>query len=278
MIQPLKNIFLVSVDREADGKIKLANGLELYVDKDFGEQSTTDQQESELYNYYRELEAEYTKVYDLWVLASKRGLPTVNLKRRLMQIEAEQKAGKVNKVIKPFTNAIQHGIVKQIPRKVDARVRKEDGAGRPYYEGYFYDTPLQIGDKVYFHHFVSQPENEVSYGEEIFYKADYNQIICVVRDGDVIPMEKWLLATPVMENEEDTYTEVSGVKIYTKISPEKKFLLSKVEFVGNMAREAGFDSGQTIIHPTFSEYALKIEGKEMYRMHIDDIFCVIEEN
>jgi co-chaperonin GroES (HSP10) len=206
-------------------------------------------------------------------------LPTIiPLKRRLLQIEGEQKAHKANKIIKPFSNAVQHGIIKQTPRKVDARVKKYDNAGRMYYDGYFNDIYLNVGDKVYFHHFVSQPENEIEVDGELLYKADYNQIICVVRGEKIVPLEKWLLATPVMEEEKDTFIEVADTKIYTKLSPEKKFMRSKVEYVGAQAQLSRFSRNQIILHPTFSEYKLKIEGVDMYRMHIDDIFCIIEED
>lgn len=277
LLQPIKNVFLVSIDKEADSKLVLSNGLELYIDKEFGEQTNTVDQNHELYAYYRELEKEYSILYEKWVDASKKGLPVVDLKRRLMQIEAEQKKSVTNKIIKPYSNAIQWGIVEQVPLKVDARVRKSDNTGAVYYEGYFNDIDIKVGDKVYVHHFVSQDDMQVVSSGRTLYKADYNHIICVVRGEEIFPTEKWILASPIMESEEDTYVNVGDVKIYTKMKTEKKYLMSKVEAVSNQAKKAGYDPGQTIIHPTFSEYAIKVEGKDMFRMHIDDVYAVLKD-
>ena len=276
MIQPIKNTFLVTIDKEAESKVTLSNGVELYIDREFGEQSTTLQQESELYNYYRELEAEYSKLHEEWVTASKKGLPVVALRRRMLQIEAEQNAHKTNKIIKPYSNVVQHGIVQQIPRKVDARVKKYDKGGRPYYDGYFNDVQIEIGDKVYFHHFVGDKENEIDVDGRVYYKADMSHIFAVIKDGQIIPTEKWILASPVMETDDDIMTKVGDVVIYKKLSAEKKFMLSRVEASSAQALSAKYFPGDVIMHPLFSEYALKVEGKDMYRMHLDDIFSTVK--
>lgn len=276
MIQPLRNVFLVSIDKEADSKIILNSGLELYIDKEFGEQSTTLQQNNEAYNYFRELEAEYSKLHDLWIEASKKNHPSiVPLKRRLMQIEAEQKKGIANKIIKPYSNAIQYGIIRQIPRKVDARVKKVDGAGVAYYQGYFNDVSIEIGDKIYFHHFVGDKENEFDLEGENVYKADMSQVFGVVKQERFVPTEKWIFATPVMEDEADIKMNVGEIILYKKLSAEKKYLLSKIEYCSKQASLAGYKEGDIILHPEFSEYKICIEGKDMYRMHLDDIFCVV---
>jgi co-chaperonin GroES (HSP10) len=276
MITPIRNVFIVSIDKEAESKIVLGNGTELYLDKEFGEQSTTQQHNDEWNQYFRDLDREYSKLHDEWIKASKHNLPTVvNLKRRLMQIEREQAAGKVNKIIKPYSNVVQHGIVQQIPRKVDARVKKFDNGGRPYYDGYYSDVEINIGDTIYFHHFVGDTENEVDVDGKTFYKADMSHIFGVSKKGNFIPTEKWIFASPVMETDEDIQHKVGDIVLYTKIATEKKHLLSRVEYCSKQASLAGYKEGDIILHPTFSEYNMKINGKELYRMHLDDIFCVV---
>jgi len=276
MIKPIRNTFLVSIDIEAESKITLSNGLELFIDKEFGEQSNTTEQNSELSSYFKELEIEYSMVYDEWVTACKKKYPTViHLKRRLLQIEGEQKKHNVNKVIKPYANSVQHGTVEAVPSFVDARVKKYDKGGRLYYDGYFQDVDIKVGDKVYFHHFVSLEENQIVCDLKTLYKAEYNQIICVVRDGEIIPVEKWVLAMPIMETDEDIMYKVGDIILYKKVAAEKKYLLSTLKYVSPEAKKCGFSVGETIVHPQFSEYSIKIEGVSMYRMHIDDVFCAV---
>lgn len=160
-----------------------------------------------------------------------------------------------------YKHAVQNGIIESIPHRISKTYKN--------------DVELKRGDKVYFHHFVVQPDNYMMDGGERRYKALYSQIYCKIEDGAPVMLEDYVLSTPIMETEEDIKKTFGDLTLYTKTTTGKKPLVAKVEYLSKTAQEHGLKIGDTIIYKSDADYDMLIEGREYYRMKLFNVGAVI---
>lgn len=146
-------------------------------------------------------------------------------------------------------HARQYGKVKYRPRRF--RKEAED------------NVDLQIGDKVYVHHFVIENTHQVDlYGEKLYW-VQYPMCFCVVRDGEITMLNDYILAKPVLEPEENYITK-SGLMI----KPEAEYIDRVVKIVktNHTSHEHGLEKDMVVTILRDADYEMEIEGEKYYVM------------
>lgn len=170
----------------------------------------------------------------------------------------------------------QVGRIVTTPLAITPRKLKIDNTGAEYYEGYRYDTPLMVGDKVYFHHFVVCPENEVVINNCKTYICHVKDIYCVVRGGKIIMLEDYCFVSPIKEAEENYQKKIGDTILYLKSSPGLINCEGRIEFASQAAIDEGVVPGDKVVIHKDSEYELEVEGVTYYRISVKYILAVLE--
>lgn len=127
---------------------------------------------------------------------------------------------------------------------------------------------LKVGEKVYFHPSVTEPENRL---EDRLYLATVDQLICGVGQVEIPrigwfpqirPQGGFVLVEPVM----DTQLESSGIIIKQEA---EAVLLEGI--VRHARRGSGLEDGERIYYLENADWALKIEGVIYYAMREEEI-------
>lgn len=163
---------------------------------------------------------------------------------------------------RPLENAIQVGKIGALPSKV--------------HESYRYDVDLKVGDTVYFHHFIVQKNNEIYY--ENLYGANYSQIYCAIKDGNIQMLEDFILVKPIKEDESKLERKVGSIIIQAKLKVEDIKQHGIVHHVPKQAAEKGIKQGDHIVFDKACEYPLTVEGELFYRMKLGNILLRIEDD
>lgn len=197
-----------------------------------------------------------------------------------------------------------------VPNKISQRLFAMNQVGPPmYYEGspsevIFTDRiPIiaQPGDKVYIHYNAmmmnyKEPFHIEGSGDNqtIYLKILYERILCIVRDGEIIPNATWTLVEPDMETWDDilipTYfpANLTGGKkvqrpkkewLAMKSRPDAKLLQGFVRHVGPplIGDELDLKQGQKILYKKDADFRVTIEGQEYFLIKQKDIEVIIEE-
>lgn len=126
----------------------------------------------------------------------------------------------------------------------------------------------KVGDKVYFHPSVTEPENLIEEKDEKqFYYAAVNELICVMgEDGQIRVQGGFVLVEPHFESE-DALESKTGIIIKTEV--EAKMLEGTIKFV----REGiNLKRGDEILFLENSNWEIIIEGILYYAMLEEEIF------
>ena len=180
------------------------------------------------------------------------------------------------------SNAVQVGTIAACPKVIVDT----------YYKKFVKDVELKVGDKIYFHHSVVQnnqkhkPERyhiEESTGDRL-YICPYELIYCVVRDGVIIPLEDFIFCSEVKETKE----ELINPKFFQKEVFESKqipILSKKLEQVAmvevinkRVSKEIDVKKGDKIFIMKDSDYGIRIEGIDYFRIMARNILAVVEDN
>lgn len=133
------------------------------------------------------------------------------------------------------------------------------------------NTDIRRFDKVYFAPTVTEPENLLGmHKKKELYKVRVDDILCVVRDGEILPQSWWCLVEPDMESWVDITTKAG---IIMKPHPEAHYLRGTMRYFQHID---GLNEGDHIMYDRGADYLLKIEGKEYYLIQDRDILCKLE--
>ena len=167
-----------------------------------------------------------------------------------------------------YKHAVQYGTVASVPHVISHHHENEHGHQIGYYGG----AEIKEGEKIYFHHFVTEPQNRYDMGGETVYLCRYDQVYCVIRDEKIEMIEDWLLAEPIMEDESN-FISPSG--IYLKPSLGVVPNIATVRHVSKVCAEQGITPGDTIVYKKDANYDMKVEGTEYYRMKAYNVAVII---
>ena len=141
-----------------------------------------------------------------------------------------------------------------------------------------YDTGVEVGDILYFHHLVVINDGQPLTGEDNHYLVRYdpdhtvnNQAIAYksAKTGRVHPLAGWSLLERVEEREEKQSDIIDVVKL--KDSPVTK---GKVSFTPPWVEELGLEVGDVVGFRKNMDYRITIEGTEYYRVRAEDLWYV----
>lgn len=130
------------------------------------------------------------------------------------------------------------------------------------------NTDIRRFDRCYFDPRVTEPKNRLGdhNGKEL-YKIGVNEIICTVRDGEILMQSDWCLVKPEMETWQEITTKAGIIK---KPNPQAKQLRG---FMCHMQHVEGLEIGDKIIYVKGANWTIKVEGTEYYAIQKQDIIC-----
>tara|TARA_R110000787_G_scaffold284584_2_gene398477 strand:+ start:1948 stop:2520 length:573 start_codon:yes stop_codon:yes gene_type:complete len=149
-------------------------------------------------------------------------------------------------------HARQNGIVKHLPPNPDKRV--ED------------NLQLKKGDKVFIHHLVI--DKTLEFNGEKYYQSDIDQIYAYERDGEITMLMDFIFVEPIKTKE-----QVSDSGIITNIKKEITIDKGVVTHINQFTEE--FKVGDTILFQKNSNYKMKINDRELYRMRNSNAMCIL---
>lgn len=141
-----------------------------------------------------------------------------------------------------------------------------------------YDTGAKVGDTLYFHHHVliagSGKRQRVK--DDIYYvkynpnNSNATQAYAYKnKDGDVQLLSEWVFLIP----EEQPDEEVTESGIITELKKPEYNQFGYVAYDSPAVRDLGLKSGDKVMIMKHSDYKMKVDGKEVYRTHIDHIYA-----
>lgn len=123
-------------------------------------------------------------------------------------------------------------------------------------------------DKCYFPPQVTEPAQEIGrHHGKILYAIRVDDIICTVRDGEILMQGGWCLVEPEMETWEEITTKAG---IIMKPFPEAKTLRGKMR---HMQYREDLKEGDRVLFHKGADWRLKVEGKEYYAILDEDILA-----
>ena len=138
-----------------------------------------------------------------------------------------------------------------------------------------YETGVEPGDTLYFHHLVVLNGGAPLTGNDNHYLVRYdedhainNQAIAF-KDSDtnsIHPLAGWSLLEPVEEEEVQESEIIEVVKL-----KEKPTTRGRVAFTSSGVEEVGLKVGDVVGFKENRDYRIKIDGKEYYRTRIQDL-------
>ena len=125
----------------------------------------------------------------------------------------------------------------------------------------------KVGEKVYFHPSVTEPENFIEEKDgKMYYYAPVDQIICTVTEKGIRMQGGYVLVEPHMEEEMALISE-TGLIVKTEV--EAKMLEGTIRHVRD-----GIDlkAGDEILFQESSDWVFNVEGTDYYALREDEIW------
>lgn len=126
----------------------------------------------------------------------------------------------------------------------------------------YFSHPLEIdvepGDKVYTHHFITDPSNEREFDGKKYYEIRYEDTYCKVKNNEISMLNDWNLVTPVKRD-----AEVTDSGIVLEVG-EKEELVTAIMQHPN--KDSGLYPGDKILFRKGREYKIDVEGHVYYRI------------
>lgn len=131
-------------------------------------------------------------------------------------------------------------------------------------------TDIRVGDKVYFDPRATEDENLVGrHNKHELFKIAPEEIVCTVRDGEILMQGEWCLVEPNMESWEEITTKAG---IIMKPRPEAKFLQG---IMRHFQYHEDLLEGDHIVYVKGADWTMDIEGKKYYAIEWRDIVAKI---
>ena len=132
-----------------------------------------------------------------------------------------------------------------------------------------YDTGVEPGDTLYFHHLVVLDGGQSYTGEDNHYSVIYNPDNAVMnqaiaykskKDGKVRCLAGWCLLEPVNQDKKIKSDVIDLIELKEKLPTT-----GKVAYICEEAGHMDLKSGDIVGFKENRDYRIKIEGKEYYR-------------
>ena len=159
-----------------------------------------------------------------------------------------------------FEDRVSYGTIKAVPAK--------------------YDTPAAIGDTLVFHHHVNQQPDKYGMGDDhymVTFDPDSRscQAIAVIKpSGEIITLANWVLldAPPAEKKEEASASGIFLGYAEKDTTNTEGLVRAKNMFITEV------NVGDTVGFRQNADYRVRLPEPhgEVFRMHIEDIYYVVE--
>lgn len=142
-----------------------------------------------------------------------------------------------------------------------------------------YDTPVKVGDTIYFHHHVVISGNGNGQrvdGDIYAVRFDPNNghgtqayAYKCQETGDIELLSDWVFLIP--EEQEAEETTDSGIIVALKEPEYNQY--GYVLYDSPAVQQLGLKAGDKVMIMKNADYKMEIDGQEVYRVHIDHIYA-----
>lgn len=157
---------------------------------------------------------------------------------------------------------VQSGIVVATPMKW----HKKDVFGN--IEEVHTDVEIEVGDKVYCHHFIAHEEHDTSFIENDTAYIDYTEVYCKIVNGEIVMINNWNLLE-IVEKEE------KKGNLWTPHKTKEKTGRGIMAYPSKSMKEEGVVAGSEVEFLPKAVYIIQVEDKKYYRMRDEHILMVI---
>lgn len=144
---------------------------------------------------------------------------------------------------------------------------------------------VQIGDRVYFTYVTVNKSNLLEYEGKCYCNINYSAILCVVRDGVVIPIGGNILCDEYY-GKDATFTEVDGTKVFGEVSksglittiiqkPSSKHGVVRITGTPLKGDDIEVSYGDVVMFPDRFGMKNNIEGKDYLFLKYWDILAIV---
>ena len=140
----------------------------------------------------------------------------------------------------------------------------------------YFNTNLQKGDIIYFHHNIvrrtSNNEGEYMHGPfEVdrmrgLYNCPLEEIYGVERNGVFMTLDPFCFIKPVQNRIVKNEGKILTVEQFTE-----KPNIGIIRYGNSQLRDLGFNEGDQVVFKVDSEYEFKVYGEKLYRMNTNKI-------
>lgn len=142
-----------------------------------------------------------------------------------------------------------------------------------------YDTPVKVGDTIFFHHHVVISNNGKGQrvdGDIYAVRFDPNNghgtqayAYKCQETGDIELLSDWVFLIP--EEQEAEETTDSGIIVALKEPEYNQY--GYVLYDSPAVQQLGLKAGDKVMIMKNADYKMEIDGQEVYRVHIDHIYA-----
>lgn len=177
---------------------------------------------------------------------------------------------------------LSNGVNLYIDTKYD-EFKHRVNEGEVVFIPYNYDTAIESGDTIYFHHLVVLNGGQKLPGYDDHYVVFYNpetainsQVIAYKKKGSdvVVPMDGWSILKYVEEPEKELKSDVIEIVTLEKDNTPNK---GQIAFNSKDIENLGLEVGDVVGFPNNMDYRFKIDGEEYYRVRTEDLLYVEKE-
>lgn len=143
---------------------------------------------------------------------------------------------------------------------------------------------VNVGDRVYLHHNALEEFNMVPDSEGLWV-IEYEEVLCAVRDGNIIPINGRILAEPIFD---DDIVEIDYMGSSRKVKMTPTGLVKELDPTHNLAKarlayigtpqigqtKVPINEGEIFYYILNADYKNNIEGKEYFVMFQDEIIAI----
>lgn len=130
----------------------------------------------------------------------------------------------------------------------------------PKYSDQVYDTDINVGDKVFFHHTQTSNDNKLS---ENTYLVDYKSVVAIERNGVLMAANGYVLLD---RKEEDS--SIDGILIFH----QDKYV-KNMGVIRNAPVKSELVEGDTVLFKYKADYPITINGIRMFAAKISNLLC-----
>jgi hypothetical protein len=128
----------------------------------------------------------------------------------------------------------------------------------------------KIGDIAYVHPNSLEEENALwKKDNKYYFRIRVDELLCVVRDGQLVAQGGYVLLKPHMEKESELFRGLLQVKSSIEAKPLQGFVYC--------ARPEFCPKGILVFFISDSEWMITIEGQEVYCMKEEQVMCWLEQ-